>query len=203
VHAPFHPDEVATSIEALGCSTVPVESAAASREAYLLRPDLGRRLSAASRESLSKRGGACDLAIVIADGLSATAVERHATGLVSALLPLVAREGRSLGPVAVASQGRVALGDEIGALLGARMVLVLIGERPGLSSPDSLGAYLTFAPCVGLTDEARNCVSNIRPEGLPVVDAARRIAWLVDEALRLSLTGIGLKDGSDIPALPR
>jgi ethanolamine ammonia-lyase small subunit len=196
VHAPFDPAAIAAAVEALGPATLIVESAAASREAYLLRPDLGRRLSAAARERLSAQAGTCDLAIVIADGLSAIAVERHGAALIAKLLPPLTRQGRSLGPVIVAALGRVALGDEIGALLGARMVLVLIGERPGLSSPDSLGAYLTFAPRVGLTDEARNCVSNIRPEGLTPGDAARRIAWLIEEAFRLSLTGIDLKDDS-------
>ncbi|MFN3672596.1 MAG: ethanolamine ammonia-lyase subunit EutC [Bosea sp. (in: a-proteobacteria)] len=194
VHEPFRPDQVVAELAAIGLDSVCVDSAAPTREIYLRRPDLGRRLSPDGRAALAALQVPCDLAIVVADGLSATAVHRHATGLIAALLPLL--RGLSHGTVVIASQGRVALGDEIGALMPARLVLVLIGERPGLSSPDSLGAYLTFAPRPGLTDEARNCVSNIRPEGLSPALAAARLGWLIAEALRRGLSGVALKDDS-------
>ncbi len=133
--------------------------------------------------------------MVVADGLSASAVDLNAVPLLAALLPRLATH--SLAPVVLARQARVALGDEVGTLLGARMVVVLIGERPGLSAADSLGVYLTFAPRIGVTDAARNCVSNIRAGGLVPEAAAARIGWLVDRAFALSLTGVALKDGSE------
>jgi ethanolamine ammonia-lyase small subunit len=198
VHEPFRPDAVAADLVALSLDTVMAESAARSRADYLRRPDLGRGLSPESREALTARQAPCDLAIIIADGLSSTAVHRNAAPFIAALLPHLARQGRSLAPVVVASQARVALGDEAAHALGARMALVLIGERPGLSSPDSLGAYLTFAPGPGLTDAARNCISNIRPGGLSFPEAAAKLAWLIDQGFRRSLTGVDLKDESDL-----
>jgi ethanolamine ammonia-lyase small subunit len=146
------------------------------------------------------RAGPVDLCIVVADGLSALATRRHALPLLEALRAALAGT-LSLAPVVVATQARVALADEAGELLGARLALILLGERPGLSAPDSLGAYLSHAPRIGLADAQRNCVSNIRPEGLPIDDAARRIAWLAREALRRRLTGIGLKDDSELVAI--
>jgi ethanolamine ammonia-lyase small subunit len=141
-----------------------------------------------------------DLAIVLGDGLSAVALQQHAVPVLQALKTALA--GRlSLAPAVIATQARVALGDEIGALLQARLVLVLLGERPGLSSPDSLGAYLTHAPQLGCHDAQRNCVSNIRPAGLPPAVAAQRLAWLATEALRRRLTGVGLKDDSAMALL--
>jgi ethanolamine ammonia-lyase small subunit len=135
---------------------------------------------------------------VIGDGLSAVAAQRHAVPLVAALR----ERGVVAARLVVATQARVALGDAIGECLGAAQVLVLLGERPGLSSPDSLGAYLTWAPRVGRADSERNCVSNIRPEGLPLPEAAARIAWLLGESQRRRLSGIALKDDSDVPAVP-
>ena len=196
VHEPFRPDEVVAGLDALGLDAVVMESAASSRAEYLRRPDLGRVLSSASGAVLASRRGACDLAIVVADGLSSTAVHQNAVPLIAALRPHLARQGLTLAPVVVASQARVALGDEAAHGLGARMALVLIGERPGLSSPDSLGAYLTFAPRPGLTDAARNCVSNIRPGGLSYPQASLKLAWLIEQAFRRALTGVELKDES-------
>ena len=168
----------------LGLKTLVLRSAARDRETYLRRPDLGRRLSEGELAAAP-----CDLAIVVADGLSALAVNRHAVPLVRALLPLLA--GWAVGPVCVVSQGRVAVGDEIGERLGAEMVLTLIGERPGLSAPDSLGAYITWQPRVGRTDAERNCVSNIRAEGLSYAAAAGQIARCLKAGRRLGLTGVG------------
>ena len=181
--------------EQLALDVIVVHSQAGDRLRYLQRPDLGRRLNEAGVAALGKQPGPCDLAIVIADGLSATAVQVHALPLVQALLPLL--DELQVAPLVIAEQGRVALGDEIGALMGARLVLILLGERPGLSSPDSLGAYLTFAPQVGRLDAERNCVSNIRDGGLPPALAARKLAWLVRAALACRLTGVGLKDESE------
>lgn len=202
VHTPFDADAVTNAIEALGLPARRVDSAAADRATYLRRPDLGRRLSDASRAGLAGFRDGVDLAIVVADGLSSTAVHAHAAPLIAALLPHARAEDWNLAPVTVASQARVALGDEVGELLGARLILLLVGERPGLSSPDSLGAYLTFQPRVGRTDAERNCVSNIRAEGLSYDQAAFKLAWLMREALRLSLTGVALKDESDTATLP-
>ena len=202
VHAPFEAEATAAAIQALGLETVIVDSAAPDRASYLRRPDLGRTLSEAGRAVLIGRTrGACDLAIVVADGLSSTAVHAHAGPLVEALLPAVREAGWRLAPVVVARQARVALGDTVGELLGARLTVLLVGERPGLSSPDSLGAYITFAPKVGRTDAERNCVSNIRGEGLSYEAAAFKLAWHAREALRLGLTGVGLKDESDAALL--
>ena len=169
-----------------------LHSAAANRAEYLQRPDLGRRVDAASRAMLAQQAAdEAELALVIADGLSSLAVERHAAPLMRALLPRI--EGWKLAPTCVVEQGRVAIGDEIGELLGARLSLVLIGERPGLSSPDSLGAYVTWRPRTGRTNAERNCISNIRSEGLSYEQAAQQIAYYLTEARRRQLTGVELK----------
>ncbi|MCE2832739.1 MAG: ethanolamine ammonia-lyase subunit EutC [Oxalobacteraceae bacterium] len=179
---------------------VVVESSAGNRATYLQRPDLGRRLSSGSRQQLqllasqSKQVGACDLAFVIADGLSALAVETNAVPFLKAVLERLAQDGLSLAPVTIVRQGRVAVGDEVGELLGAKLVVVLIGERPGLSSPDSMGLYMTWGPRVGLTDESRNCISNVRPAGLSYEEASYKLHYLVSEALRREVTGVQLKD---------
>lgn len=181
-----------------GSVPVQVASRAPDRVTYLQRPDLGRRLDPASAAALTAVGGPWDLAIVIADGLSAPAVERHALAVLDALLPAV--DGLRRAPLVLARQGRVALGDEIGGGLGAAMVLVLLGERPGLTAPDSLGAYLTYAPRIGRQDAERNCVSNIHDGGLTPAAAAGRLAWLIAAARTRGLTGVALRDES--PALP-
>jgi ethanolamine ammonia-lyase small subunit len=178
-----------------------LQSAAGDRQTYLQRPDLGRRLDAASRECLLRRheqiAGGVDLAVVVADGLSARAVGRHALPLLERVVPALQSAGWALGPLTLVEQGRVAIGDEVGQLLRARMVAVLIGERPGLSSPDSLGVYLTWMPAPGLTDASRNCISNIRPAGLGYDEAAHKLRHLLHEARRGQRTGIGLKDQTE------
>lgn len=175
-----------------------LHSQAADREEYLQRPDKGRQLDDRSAASLLRVDA--DLVIILADGLSATAINRHAIPLLELLYPMLSAKGVRIAPVQLVQQARVAIGDAIGALLGVQLSLVLIGERPGLSSPDSLGAYLTYQPRPGMTDESRNCISNIRPEGLSYRVAAEKLVYLVDEALRLRLTGVGLKDNY-IPSL--
>jgi ethanolamine ammonia-lyase small subunit len=197
VHAAFDAAALTAGLEALGLRAVAVSSLAGNRAEYLKRPDFGRKLDTNSQDILaSGRHDRCELAIVIGDGLSPSAVHAHAVELVRSLVPRLG--AIELGPVVVASGARVALGDEIGARLGAHMVAVLIGERPGLSAPDSLGAYLTFAPKAGRTDAERNCVSNIHASGLSYDEAAFRIAWLVREGLAQRLTGVALKDESGL-----
>lgn len=192
-------------LEALGLTVFDAESEARDRALYLRRPDLGRHLDRASVERIEAAHGAgtYDLAIMIGDGLSATAVTAHALPLIEAALPLLQKLQLSLGPVVLAEGARVALGDEIGSILGARLVAVLIGERPGLSASDSLGAYLTYAPRPGRTDAERNCISNIRAGGLEPAAAARSLAWLAEAALARKTTGIALKDESDLALLPQ
>jgi ethanolamine ammonia-lyase small subunit len=203
VHLAFDTDAVGAAFRAQGAETLVVDSAAVDRATYLRRPDLGRTLASPSRALLEARAAApCDVLCVVADGLSARAVHEHAAALHAALRPLLAAASLSIGPVVLARQARVALGDAVGALLGARIVVLLIGERPGLSSPASLGAYLTWAPRPGRSDAERNCVSNIRPEGLQPAQAAAKIAWLVGAAARLGATGVNLKDESGSAALP-
>ena len=196
VHQPLDVDALHASLRATGFDTLDAESAAPDRDHYLRRPDLGRKLSDESTARLSDYAGHdFDVVFVVADGLSAYAATRHA-------LPLLERmrsklDGVRIGPVVVARQARVALGDGIGELLRARIVVVLIGERPGLSSPDSLGVYLTYEPRIGRSDAERNCISNVRPEGLPYDAAAFKLQYLLNEAVRLKLTGVKLKDDSD------
>ncbi|MFZ4873654.1 ethanolamine ammonia-lyase subunit EutC [Janthinobacterium sp. Mn2066] len=171
-----------------------LHSAAASRSEYLQRPDLGRRLDQASRTQLASMPAGADLALVAADGLSALAVQRHVAPFLAALRARLALETWTVTPLMIVQQGRVAVGDEVGALLKARAVLVMIGERPGLSVPDSLGLYLTWAPAVGLRDDSRNCISNVRPEGLPYGQAAYRLHYLLSQAFSRQLSGVALKD---------
>lgn len=204
VHATFDAAALRQGLDALGLMTVDVKSRAGNRRNYLRRPDLGRMLDEDSRERLiGARHEPCRLVIVVGDGLSPAAVDGHALELVRDLLPRLGSDGIEAGGAVIASGARVALGDEIGALLGAQMVVMLIGERPGLSSPDSLGAYLTYGPKVGLTDADRNCVSNIRHAGLPYEEAAAKVAWLVREGLARQVTGVALKDESGGPAPSR
>lgn len=200
VHAPFDAAAIVQGIEALDLPVLEVASEATDREIYLRRPDLGRQLDALSRDLLTSRQSAgYDLAIVIGDGLSSSAVHAEAVKLVGDLLPRLRAGSIGIGPVVVARGARVALGDEIGLLLGARMVVMLIGERPGLSAPASLGAYLTFDPRPGRSDAARNCVSNIHGAGLNCAEAAFKIDWLIRQGLSRRLTGVTLKDESGEP----
>jgi ethanolamine ammonia-lyase small subunit len=194
VHAALDPHLLAACLA--GLEGVPevllLHSAVLDRQTYLQRPDLGRALDECSREALAAQAvAAFDIAIVIADGLSALAVDRHAVPLLHQLLPQL--EGWRLAPVCVVEQGRVAIGDEIGEVLQAHMAVVLIGERPGLSSPDSLGVYITWMPRRGRTDAERVCISNIRPEGLGYVDAAARLHSVLVEARRNQLIGVAIR----------
>lgn len=205
VHCPLDVPALCSAlagVPALAALGQPLElhSQASDRQTYLQRPDLGRRLDEASRQLLIAQAieQPSDLAIVIVDGLSSLAIQQNAAPFLKAFLALLGEQvpDCQLAPVSIVRQGRVAIGDDIGALLNARAVLLLVGERPGLSSPDSLGLYLTWAPRPGLTDAARNCISNVRPAGLPWAEAAHRALYLLREAQRLQLSGVGLKDRS-------
>ena len=197
VHAAFDVPALISGLNDLGLAAFDVSSRASNRKDYLRRPDLGRALDPASQQLLARgKASSCQLAIVIGDGLSPTAVKAHAIELIRSLVARLAVERIEIGHAVVASGARVALGDEIGAILGARMIVMLIGERPGLSAPDSLGAYLTFAPRPGRTDAERNCVSNIHGSGLGYDEAAFKMAWLIREGLAREVTGVALKDDS-------
>ena len=180
-------------LEGEGWNVCEAHSRAPDQAAYLARPDWGRRLDGASRERLQAlRVAGADLALVVSDGLSSTAVQHNAAPLLRALRPLLPRE-LSVAPIVIARHARVALADEVGEVFGARVAVSLIGERPGLSSPDSLGAYITYDPKVGRNDAERNCISNIRPQGMAYEEAALQLAALIRAALRAGLTGVKLQ----------
>lgn len=197
VSAALDRDALARDLAGLGLAVSHLRSAAPDRRAYLLRPDLGRAADADDLAALPREGG---IALVIADGLSATAAQRHAAPLLAEAIPRLAAIGAAPTRAVIATQARVALGDPVGEALGAEAVIMLIGERPGLSAPDSLGAYLTWSPRVGRTDAERNCISNIRSGGLGYADAAGTLAWLIGEMRRRGHSGVALKD--ERPATP-
>jgi ethanolamine ammonia-lyase small subunit len=202
VHHKLDAHRLAEDLASRWGNVVRVHSAAPDRPAYLQRPDLGRQLAPHSRVDLGKiTGGPFDVCVVVSDGLSAFAIEQNIVPFLDAFLPHLDREGWTRAPLIVAEQARVALGDQIGEALGAGIVVMLIGERPGLSSPDSLGIYLTYNPKAGLTDEARNCISNVRREGLSYSEAAYKLHYLIKEARHRKLSGVNLKD--EAAALPK
>lgn len=202
VQSELDPAALASALGALGLPIVQLQSAAGDRLTYLQRPDLGRRLDDASRAALCQRAASeADVALIVGDGLSALAAQRHAAPLLGALIPQVRQEGLRLAPLSIVRHARVAIQDEIGQTLRAAAAVILIGERPGLSAADSLGAYLVFNPRPGNTDACRNCVSNIRPGGLPIAAAAATIHYLLSQSLRRKLSGVALKDDRRI-ALP-
>jgi ethanolamine ammonia-lyase small subunit len=185
-------DTLEQALHERGWSVTRLRSAARDRGEYIRRPDLGRRLSVEQGRALEGGERGCDVAIVAADGLSALAIESNLLPVLDHLRPLLIERHLSLGPLALVEYGRVAIGDEIGEQLGAKLVIVLIGERPGLSAADSLGAYITWHPRVGTMDSRRNCISNIRPAGLPAEPAAAQIADVVARAFQHGTTGVGL-----------
>jgi len=199
VHLALDTQALQLALESEGNQVVQVQSKAMDRASYLLRPDYGRKLDDASVAQLedTKSASGIDFLVVVGDGLSSLAVERHVQPLLAEISKVTPAEWTT-GPVVIASQARVAIADEIGEIMGARMVVMLIGERPGLSSPDSLGIYLTYNPKAGLSDADRNCISNVRPEGLNYGAAAKKMMWLAKESMRLKVSGIALKDESDV-----
>jgi ethanolamine ammonia-lyase small subunit len=193
VHSRFEGDRIADEISAAGLEAVQVQSAASDRATYLRRPDLGRRLAPQSRAMLSSRAEApTDVLFIIGDGLSATAVNAHAVPLLLATIARLRDASLRIGPIAIVEEARVAIGDEIGGILSAEITAILIGERPGLSAADSLGVYVTWQPAPGTVDARRNCISNIRPEGLPIPQAAAQLASLLAAARQYRITGVEL-----------
>lgn len=180
----------------LGQSLVEIKTQAKDRAEYLQRPDLGRFINEIELTKLNALHQNFDIAIILADGLSATAINQHAFAVVEMLLSKLSVYNYKIAPIVLVEQGRVAVGDTIGSALGARLTLVFIGERPGLSSADSMGLYMTLNPRSGLTDESRNCISNIRPEGLVYQLAVDKVLYLVRSAFVLGLSGVGLKEGN-------
>lgn len=203
VHHPTNWDAITAALRSREIAHVMLHSGASTRDIYLQRPDQGRRLDAASAQKLAQMNVEYkpDVVFVIGDGLSSLAIEKNAIAFLDQLLPELQASQWNLGPVALVHHARVAVGDEVGALLQAKLVVVLIGERPGLSSPDSMGIYMTWKPQVGLTDAARNCISNVRPEGLSYQGAAHKLLYLMNQARQRQLSGVQLKDESD--ALPQ
>jgi len=203
VHRALAVEPLRKALEQRDREVIALRSAASDRLIYLQRPDQGRRLDRESRARLEERADRTkdgfEAAFVIADGLSAFAIEENAVQFLDAILAKLDREGWLIAPIAIVEQGRVAVGDEVGEILGAGLVAILIGERPGLSSPDSMGVYLTYNPRVGTTDAQRNCISNIRREGLSYELGAHKLHYLMSEARRRGLTGVGLKDESEAP----
>jgi ethanolamine ammonia-lyase small subunit len=176
-----------------------LQSCAIDKKQYLQRPDFGRKLNQHSIDIIHKEDSniSYDICINIADGLSADAVNKHALPLMHLLIPMLKEKNYSIAPICIIEQGRVAISDETGYLLNSKLSIILIGERPGLSATDSLGVYLTYNPKVGNNDALRNCISNIRPEGLTYDIAAQKIVALINEAMRLKMTGVGLKDNNN------
>ncbi|MBC8113232.1 MAG: ethanolamine ammonia-lyase subunit EutC, partial [Candidatus Saccharimonas sp.] len=201
VWMPFDRVGLVAELESAGLKAIALDSAATSRDEYLRRPDLGRRLSDESRDKLAALtvpGQACDLCFIVSDGLSSLAT-RHALSIVVPLHARLATEGWSVAPILVVRFGRVALQDEIGQRLGATLSLMLLGERPGLGSPDSLGAYFVYGPQAGRLDADRNCVSNIRPDGLPPNAAVETLHCLLTASRHRRLSGVDLKDERVLP----
>jgi ethanolamine ammonia-lyase small subunit len=188
---------LASDLSALGPPMLEVASAVPDRQRYLMRPDLGRRLAPDAEATLAPHAAAYDVVFAVTDGLSARAVEMHAAAVLATVLPVLRKEGWTVAPLVIVRQGRVAIGDVIANALGATSVVMLIGERPGLSAPYSMGAYLTWRPGDQTTDSDRNCISNIRPEGIGTDDAAFKIAHLLRGMRTRRLSGVQLKDDSD------
>ncbi len=204
VTAPFDAAGTAASLEAAGIASLTVTSSAPDMPTFLVRPDLGRRLDAAGHAGLEawarehiRDGEEPDMVLVVSNGLSSKAIHENAVPFVLRFTEVARQAGLRMGPVVIVRNGRVASGDEAAFLMRAKIGAILIGERPGLSSPNSMGVYMTWAPHPGCTDEARNCISNVRRGGLSIEDGVRKLAYLVQGAMRLGLSGVGLKD--DMP----
>ncbi len=199
VHAPLDTESIAEQLAAANLESIPVHSAATDRATYLRRPDLGRTLDETSRKLLAelKLPAPPEIVFILADGLSAIAPQSYAVAVIQATCRLL--HAWQIGPIVIAEQARVALGDEVGEILKAEMVVILIGERPGLSAPDSLGIYLTYAPKIGRTDAERNCISNVRDEGTSPDQAAQTLYYLMNNSRRLKLSGVALKGDSSQP----
>lgn len=200
VHLPLDEPALLHGLQKFELPVLHLHSQAADRGIYLTRPDLGRKLDEPSRVLVAAQAGNVDLAVVMSEGLSAAAISRNVVPFLDAFLPLANTAGLSLAPLCFVTRGRVAVADDVGFGLGAKITAILIGERPGLSAADSMGIYLTFGPKPGTTDERRNCISNVRPEGFAPHLAAEKLMYLIEESLRRKLSGVELKDNQ--PATP-
>lgn len=198
VHTPLDEESVRESLKVFNLPIIHLNTKAADRKSYLLRPDWGKILDEESQKSISEVSSAFDLSLIIADGLSAQAIHQHIASVFALLIPKLQALDFSLAPFTIVKNGRVAVSDEIGEGLKSKMSIIFIGERPGLSSPDSLGIYLTYAPAKGNTDEKRNCISNVRPAGMPYVIATEKLTYLIQEAMRKQISGVKLKDDLQI-----
>jgi ethanolamine ammonia-lyase small subunit len=197
VHAPLDEVQLAADLAPLGLPVLRIASAVTDKQSYLMRPDLGRQLAPDAAAILAPHAGAYDVVFVVSDGLSAQAVQRHAAPLLAEALPVLRSQGWRIAPLVIVRHGRVAIGDAIATAIGATCAAVLIGERPGLSAPDSMGAYLTWQPGAATTDADRNCLSNIRPAGIGTADAAFKLTHLMAAMRARRLSGVLLKDLSD------
>ncbi len=197
VHDPLDRERLATDLTATGLPVINVATGIGDRQVYLMRPDLGRQLAPEAQARLAGHAGTFDVVFVVADGLSARAVQNHAAPVLGLVIPTLKKQGWQIAPVIIACQGRVAIGDAIAAALRADCVAVLIGERPGLTAPDSMGAYLTWKPAPQTTDAERNCISNIRPDGIGYDEAAFKLGYLLQAMRGSRLSGVKLKDDSD------
>jgi ethanolamine ammonia-lyase small subunit len=199
IHQPWDIERFSKAVKEMGLDPLCLGTPVTDRVQYLQRPDLGRCLDQSSRQTLLSRNlSAVDVALIISNGLSSTAVESHGERLLQAIIAAYERISLCCGPVCLVPNARVALADEIGTLLKARLSVIVVGERPGLSAADSLGVYLTYEPQVGKTDADRNCISNVRPpDGLSYETAAAKVAYLSYEALQRGMSGVALKD--DMP----
>jgi len=197
VHAPLDEAKLAADLSALGLPVIPVASAAADRQTYLMRPDLGRALAPDAQAVLAKKRDDYDVVFVVADGLSALAIQRHAPPVLARAIAALQAQAWTIAPLVTVRNGRVAVGDAIADALAAKCVAVLIGERPGLSAPDSMGIYLTWQPNAKTTDAERNCISNVRPEGIDYDTAAFKLTHLLHAMRARAISGIALKDDSD------
>jgi ethanolamine ammonia-lyase small subunit len=198
VYSMLERDAMADNLKQFNLPVLFLHSKAENRAQYLQRPDLGRKLKKSSVTQLKEHASVYDVSVSVADGLSATAVNENTIGLLQLLIPLLTAAKLKIAPICLVEQGRVAIADKIAHHLNAKLSLILIGERPGLSAADSVGAYLTYEPKPGLTDESRNCISNIRPGGLTCKPAAEKIFYLIQEAFRTKLSGVGLKDNQGL-----
>jgi ethanolamine ammonia-lyase small subunit len=203
VHEPLDEARLIADLTALASPVVAIASAAENRQNYLMRPDLGRRLGPGAEAALTPHAIGHDVVFVVTGGLSARAIQKHAAPVLAGVLPALRAQGWRIAPLVVARQGRVAIGDAVANALNADCVVVLLGERPGLSAPDSMGAYLTWRPGPDTTDADRNCISNIRPEGIGTADAAFKIVHLLRAMRARRLSGVRLKDDSDPLLLDR
>jgi ethanolamine ammonia-lyase small subunit len=202
VHSVLDIPSLIEDLKSIGLPVIVCKTQVPDHVTYLQRPDLGSRLDPASNDVLAGQAKEADLSIVISDGLSAIAARSHAANLLKELIPLLKVDGISLAPLVIAPLARVAVQDEVGHALGSRASLIVLGERPGLGCPDSLGAYLVFHPRPGNTNADRNCVSNIRPAGLPIPAAAATLRYLIGESIRRKISGIQLKDERSALPLP-